>query len=668
MSPQINQLAPIVGRDDELRRLHAAAAGRPGRPVVRVLAGLGGVGKTSLARAYAGRHRADYGVVWWVHAEDPAAVDREFRALLELLNPDGARHIQDAVTAAHAALARQPKPWLLVLDNVTEPAAATPLIPAAGTGLVLVTSRATHWPDPLLVRVTKLGLDAAADLLLSLKPDDDRARAVALAREVDRLPLALVQAGSFARANALDLGTYLRLYRKNRAELHREGRLGDDYPHTVATTWQLAIERLPATARAVLNLLCCYASDAIPVALLLAPPDPAYIALPASLEPRLRPLLENELARHRAVGELLSYSLCTTTDGQQAVDVHRLLQAVNREQLVAEGTADDWARAAHELLLEITPGVLDDAEALNRWNVVHTHLRALLEHLDPGSPETLATRLDLADRTGQAGNAGDAQAQFAALVPLCETVLGPRHPVTLTTRNNLAYWTAVSGDTATALAGCAALLPVCEEVLGPEHPLTLTALGNLANWSGKSGDPAGAREKYAALHETYVRLFGHRDPGTLAVRGSLAQWIGRTGSPTAARDEFLALLPITERVLGPHHLDTFTVRGSLAHWTGEAGDAARARDEFVSLLPACRNLLGALHPFTLTTRHNLAHWTGEAGDPGEARDQLTELLPTFDRVLGPQHPEAAVARANLAHWTTMVPPRPRTGVRGQKAR
>jgi hypothetical protein len=591
--------------------------------------------------------------VWWVHAEDPATVEREFRALLEMLNPDGARHVQDAVTAAHAGLARQSRPWLLVLDNVTEPATAARLIPAAGAGLVLVTSQSAHWPEELVVRVTKLGLDAAVELLLSLAQDDDRASASTLAREVDRLPLALVQAGSFARANALDLATYLRLYRKNRAELHREGRLGDDYPHTVATTWQLAIERLPATARAVLNLLCCYAPDAIPVGLLLAPPDPAYIALPASLEPRLRPLIEDELTRHRAVGELLSYSLVTTTDGRNsaAVDVHRLLQAVNREQLVAEGTAGDWARAAHELLLEITPGVLHDAGSLNRWNAVHPHLRAVLEHLDAETPETLATRIDLADRTGQAGNAGDARTQFAALVPLCETVLGPRHPVTLTTRTNLAYWTAVSGDTADALAECAALLPLCEEVLGPEHPHTLTALGNLANWSGKSGDPAGACEKYAALHATYVRVFGPRHPGALAVRGRLAQWTGEAGAPVSAREEFRALLPSTEQVLGPHHPDTLTTRGSLAHWTGEAGDARSARDQFVLLLPACRNLLGALHPVTLTTRHNLAHWTGEAGDPAGARDQLAELLPAFDRVLGLHHPEAAVARANLAHWT-----------------
>ena len=35
----------------------------------------------------------------------------------------------------------------------------------------------------------------------------------------------------------------------------------------------------------------------------------------------------------------------------------------------------------------------------------------------------------------------------------------------------------------------AALLPVCERVLGPEHPLTLAARANLAAWTGQAGGP-----------------------------------------------------------------------------------------------------------------------------------------------------------------------------------
>jgi hypothetical protein len=72
----------MIGRDDELTRLHASLHGCAS-PAVKVLCGMGGVGKTSLARAYAQQHRGDYRVIWWIRAEDPAAIDAEFRELLQ---------------------------------------------------------------------------------------------------------------------------------------------------------------------------------------------------------------------------------------------------------------------------------------------------------------------------------------------------------------------------------------------------------------------------------------------------------------------------------------------------------------------------------------------------------------------------------------------------------
>ncbi len=69
-----NNLPPInpyfVGREGvlaELRRLLLASQG----PAVltQAITGLGGIGKTQTARAYAYRHLADYAVIWWLRAE-----------------------------------------------------------------------------------------------------------------------------------------------------------------------------------------------------------------------------------------------------------------------------------------------------------------------------------------------------------------------------------------------------------------------------------------------------------------------------------------------------------------------------------------------------------------------------------------------------------------------
>ena len=103
----------------------------------QVLTGLSGVGKTSLARAYAQRYQDHYELVWWVHAEDPEAVAGEFRALLDILAPQYAEHSHDPVQAVHAVLANRTGPWLLVIDNIAEPEALRGLLPAAA---VLATS------------------------------------------------------------------------------------------------------------------------------------------------------------------------------------------------------------------------------------------------------------------------------------------------------------------------------------------------------------------------------------------------------------------------------------------------------------------------------------------------------------------------------------------------
>jgi len=215
-----------------------------GAPITMVLTGMGGVGKTSLARAYARHHRADYGLVWWIRAEDSATIDGDFRTLLEILAPHDASQIRDAGAAVHALLADQPRPWLLILDNVPDAAAARGLEPAAGAGHVLITSQATmHWPSgQTMIAVEPLTQEASIDLLTSLSLDGDRGTARELAQELGGMPLALAQAGAFARASAVTLATYLRLYRSRGTELHQEGRL-PDYPHTVATAERCVLLR-----------------------------------------------------------------------------------------------------------------------------------------------------------------------------------------------------------------------------------------------------------------------------------------------------------------------------------------------------------------------------------------------------------------------------------------
>ncbi|HEV2779514.1 MAG TPA: tetratricopeptide repeat protein, partial [Actinophytocola sp.] len=481
-------LTTVVGREHELRDLRAAFHSTN----VQVLSGMGGVGKTSLARAYAQRHLADYGIVWWIRSEDPSAIDAEFRSLLEILLPPGeAAQVTNARTTAFALLAREHRPWLLILDNVPDAASAQGLLPPAGNGHILITTRATAWFHQTTVQ--PLDTHAAVELLTTQSGDFDRTAAETLAEELGGLPLALTQAAGFVRANALDLATYLRLYRDRGAELHLEGRPAD-YPHTVATTWQLAMDRLTEKTRELLNLIAFYAPDAIPVHLLLHSWD--------------------ELARHRVIGELHSYGLVTPA-GTGKITAHHLIQAVTRNRLHANSSLPDWADRARELVMSTMPKELTTSDGLAIWNLMRTHLHALLDHLPPEHADTFTVWHHVAAWTGQAGDRARARDLFAELLPVRERVLGAEHPDTLSTRHCVAFWTGHAGDRARARDLFAELLPIRERVLGAEHPVTLITLGNLAQMTGMAGDEAGARDLFAKLLPIQERVLGAEHPDTM---------------------------------------------------------------------------------------------------------------------------------------------------------
>ena len=673
----------FVGRAGELARLDAAVAG-PGGVVVQAVHGLGGVGKSTLAAQWAVAHAADYSLTWWITAATPADLDAGLVGLAVALQPalTGVLPLEALREGAVQWLAAHPG-WLVILDNVADPADVAPLLARTRAGRYLITSRrATGWHGTGVAPVRLDVLDPAeaqallAAILAPGRPQEEAHGAAELCAELGFLPLAIEQAGAYLAQAGATPREYLDLLARYPAAMYQAAAEGGDAARTIARIWRITLDRLAddPLAGQVLRILAWYAPDAIPRMLLDGLADP-----PAVL---------------RAVGRLAAYSMLTVDAGTLAM--HRLVQAVTRTPDPGDPHRDSQAiLAARDQAIRQLVGALldsDDPAGWAGWRMLLPHIDALASHAQPDTDtQVTAYLLNQAgvflDDQGQPGRAaGYLQRALAAYM----RALGADHPRTLGPRNNLARAYRAAGDLSRAIPLYEKTLTDSVRELGADHPQTLISRNNLADAYQAAGDlgraiplfeqtladrhrvlgadhpdTLGSRHNLAAAYQAAGdlgraiplceqnladghRVLGADHPRTLGSRNSLARAYELAGDLGRAIPLYEQNLADRHRVLGADHPDTLTSRNNLAHAYRAAGNGRRAIRLYEQNLADRHRVLGADHPDTLISQNNLAAAYESAGDLGRAIPLYEQTLADSLRVLGPDHPQTKIVRGNLA--------------------
>jgi hypothetical protein len=644
----------------------------------QVLTGMGGVGKTQLAVDLAEEAWGDgrgVDLLVWVTAGSRDAIVAEYaRAGAQVCGAQESAP-QQAARAFLAWLRGSGRRWLVVLDDVADPADVSGLWPpAVAYGRTVVTTRRR---DAALSgggrHVVEVGVFTAqeaqayvASVLTTAGRTEPPGELAGLAADLGCLPLALSQAAAYI----LDAGIPVSAYRQL---LVRQARSladispdvpPDDQTHTMAAAWELSVDyadrlRPRGLARPMLELAAFLAPNGTPTSVLTSPAALHHLARHRSPDEPVTP--QDAEAALRALHRL---SLLTAPgpaaardtadwDGR-TVHVHQVVQRATRDTL-ATGRYGATARTAADALLDVWPRIERDTGLAQALRACAT---ALMTATDEGTdhagclyePEAHGLLNWLGHSLGESGQVTAAARHYLRLTRTTTHYLGPDHPHTLITRGNLAYWRYQAGDAAGAAAVYAELLPDQVRVLGSDHPDTFIVRNNLASWQGEVGDAAGAAAAFAQLLDDCLRVLGPDHPDTLATRSSLAGWRGEAGDAAGAEAALAELLDDCLRVLGPDHPNTLATRGNLARWRGQAGDAAGAEAAFAELLPDQVRVLGPDHPGTLTVRSHLAYWRGRAGDAAGAATAFARLLDDCLLVLGPDHPDTLNTRNHLAHW------------------
>jgi tetratricopeptide (TPR) repeat protein len=307
------------GRDPDLDNLWQTFSSTNCTSQVQVITGMGGMGKTQLAIQYAHLHKQDYRLIRWLRAESPVTLAEDFATLAIGLNlPEKDADDQNIrINAVKRSLSLQ-NGWLLIFDNAQNLKDIEPYLLYQASGHILVTSqKQSEWRSRTVVfPLSKLSLNDAIAFLLEQTGQKDTYAAHELAQKLDGLPLALAQASAYIDRTSCTIQAYLNLYQTCQTQLLNLGFIETDYNLTVATTWQLAFEKISANFPAAVKLLnmCAFLDpDNIPEVLFLQQTEDVQI-------------FTSPLEFDEAIATLRDYSLIER--GEDLLSIHRLVQTV----------------------------------------------------------------------------------------------------------------------------------------------------------------------------------------------------------------------------------------------------------------------------------------------------------------------------------------------------
>ncbi|MBB5855559.1 FxSxx-COOH system tetratricopeptide repeat protein [Amycolatopsis umgeniensis] len=677
----------FTGRDELLGQLTKRLSSGTTAVLPSALHGLGGIGKTQMATEYIYRHLQDYDLVWWIDAAHTTQIRAGLTELAGILGLQGAAEANVAVPAVIEALrtGRPFRRWLLIFDAAESPETVLPFFPRNGPGEILITSRNSDWAGiarPLELAVFKR--EESVELLGRRGPEIDPDDADELAEKLGDLPLAVEQAAAWRAVTGMPVQEYLRLFDESVEEI-LDTASAPDYEVSVAAAWNVSFEELKTrnpAAHQILHICAFFSPEPISRDLLTG-------VSRVSISPELDAALRDPIKLARAIRDINRYGLAKIDHGNNTLQLHRLVQLVLRNRVMARQVHARMQHGAHQLLAALDP---NDPESSRHWS----RYRELLPHVyaanvldcDDNWPRQL--HINLMRYLFEYGDHEEAaRLGLEARKRLTDT-LGPTHPQTLEVSSRLGLYLWAIGRYTEAAELNQRTLALRLQVSGEEDEETFALQRNITIDLRAQGDFAAATKLSEEIYHKAKRMFGEDDPETLNAAYQHAISLRLTGAYEAAAELDKDTLRRRIEVLGRDHVRTFAVNSSLIVDLREAGEYGQARvqqerltENFYArfgadqldaagnsfLLSVARRKDGdhpgalslsseALKKFrfaygddhSITMACALAHSIDlrHSGDLGAARRLGEETFERYRSGLGEHHPHTLAANADLA--------------------
>ncbi|UKZ63730.1 uncharacterized protein TrAtP1_004954 [Trichoderma atroviride] len=645
--------------------------------------GLGGSGKTQIALNYAYQRCADPSCsVLWVHADTEATFSQDYKTIARKLQINTSLSDQDLLEAVRNGIEALPN-WVLIVDNADDlklfgvgqtseqRKSLLQYIPQASTGTVLWTTRDAHITGTLVghrsgIEVAQMSFAEAKQLLMtfeSLKSSREEAEIDSLVKELQLLPLAIMQAGVYMHRTSTTPKEYLSLLAQNKKrwstlkidEFNRHRR--PNVPNNVLETWTISITRIKQeseTTYKIIHVIAYVSNENIPnemITTALSHIDKNLVNNPE--------LLEAEATK--AITRLKEFSFIgirQAEDGSRNYEMHKLVQeairyglSMRKPSTITEIDVSDsndstekrqTQRSRHKLLQKLKNFAKRKSVELRSVSVEESEkyfstiaLQATSDLFPESQPDTwkqCEKYLAHVLQVGEWADANEKQIETAELLYEASCFLYDR------------------GRWSEREHVDERVLQYRQKTLGDTHPDTINAIASLATTYHEQGRYSESEPLKIQVLDDRREILGNRHPDTIRAIANLATTYYKQGRYSEAERLEVQVLDDRREILGDRHPDTIRAIANLAVSYYKQGRYSEAEPLEVQVLDSRRDILGDKHPDTTQSMHNLAWTWYEMSRFEDAIALMQQALDYRRSILGPNHPDTNYSAEDLQYF------------------
>ncbi|HEY8136593.1 MAG TPA: tetratricopeptide repeat protein, partial [Methylocystis sp.] len=260
----------FLGHDEEMAALKAVLESDEALVPVAILHGASGVGKTTLAMAYANSRRAEFRVIWRIRARTESTIRADLADLAAARSwsapksPDA-----DATNAALSRLEQEGKGFLLIYDDAADSDLVRRYLPSRGGAKVIVIFDAHRGDFGPSIALSPWPKGVGSKFLLAHASAARSADAETLSAALGGLPLAHAHAAAYCKQLGVSFAEYRRRLERRTTRQSRDGEPSESGElQIIAKTFALGVgeaeRRHPAAAR-LMEYAALLAAEPIPL-------------------------------------------------------------------------------------------------------------------------------------------------------------------------------------------------------------------------------------------------------------------------------------------------------------------------------------------------------------------------------------------------------------------